>query len=88
MATTYETGALVRVGEAITAPLRRGREARYVRESAMLAGVIVAYVAGAALGASALGEWRWPLILPGAVLVTLLGLWLFRPEWFVTGDVP
>ncbi len=31
VATTYETGALVRVGEAMTAPLRRGGEARYAR---------------------------------------------------------
>jgi uncharacterized membrane protein YoaK (UPF0700 family) len=84
--TTYETGALVRVGEAISAPLRRGREARYACELGMLAGVVVAYIAGAALGASALGNWRWPLVLPAAVLVALLVLWLLRPDWFAAAD--
>ena len=88
VATTYETGALVRVGEVMTAPLRRGGEARYARELGVLASIVVAYVAGAALGASALGEWRWPLVLPSAVIAALLVLWLVRPDCFVATDEP
>ena len=89
VATTYETGALVRVGEVMTAPLRRGGEARYARELGVLARASSSsYVAGVALGASALGEWQWPLVLPGAVVAVLLVLWFVRPDWFAATDDP
>ena len=41
-----------------------------------------------ALGASALGEWLWPLVLPGAVVAVLLALWFVRPDWFAATDEP
>jgi uncharacterized membrane protein YoaK (UPF0700 family) len=82
VATTYETGALVRVGEAMGAPFRHGREARYACELGILASVITAYVLGAALGTTALGRWHWALALPGAVLLAMLLAWVLRPEWF------
>jgi uncharacterized membrane protein YoaK (UPF0700 family) len=82
VATTYESGALVRVGEVISALFFQGRDARYAKQLGVLGSVIAAYVGGAAIGATAIGGWRWPLVLPCAVLGALVVAWSVRPGWF------
>ncbi len=83
VATTYETGAITRAGEAATRLLRRDRStARGDRQFGVLVLVVVAYVGGAAVGASPLGDWRWALVLPCVVLATLAACWLAMPERF------
>jgi uncharacterized membrane protein YoaK (UPF0700 family) len=82
VATTYETGALVRVGEVVGKPFHRRRDARAAMQLGVLVAVITAYAGGAAIGATALGRWRWPLFLPCAVLAVLVAAWLARPDWF------
>ena len=80
--TTYESGALVRVGEMVSAPFRQGREARYAKHLVVLGSVIFSYVVGAAIGATSLGRWEWSLLVPCAVLGALVAVWLLRPVWF------
>jgi uncharacterized membrane protein YoaK (UPF0700 family) len=59
VATIYETGAITRAGEAVTRLLRSDRStARGVRQLGVLVLVVGAYVGGAAVGASPLGDWR------------------------------
>ena len=86
--TTYESGALVRVGEMMSAPFRQGREPRYAKHLAVLGSVILAYLGGAAIGATAIGRWRWSLLVPCAVLTVLVAAWELRPTWFaaIEGD--
>lgn len=81
--TTYESGALVHIGELMSAPFRHGREPRFAKHLAVLGSVIVAYLGGAAIGATAIGRWRWSLLVPCAVLVVLVAAWALRPPWFV-----
>ncbi len=80
--TTYESGALVRVGEMVSAPFRQGREARYAKHLVVLGTVIISYVGGAAIGATPLGQWEWSLLVPCAVLAVLVTAWVLRPAWF------
>jgi len=93
VATTYETGALVRVGEVIGAPFGRRRDARGARQLGVLAVVIASYTGGAAI-AGTLGRWSWPLLLPCGVVAVLVSTWLARPDWFAAieetpeGDAP
>jgi uncharacterized membrane protein YoaK (UPF0700 family) len=86
VATTYETGAITRAGETVTRLLRRdGTMARVDRQFAVLFFVVAAYVGGATVGVSALGEWRWALVIPCAVLAALAACWLALPERFPGG---
>jgi uncharacterized membrane protein YoaK (UPF0700 family) len=80
--TTYESGALVRVGEMMSAPFRQGREPRYAKHLAVLACVILAYLGGAVVGATAIGRWRWALLVPCAVLAVVVAAWELQPMWF------
>jgi len=80
--TTYESGALVRIGEMMSAPFRQGREPRYSMHLVVLASVILAYLGGAAIGATAIGRWHWSLLVPCAVLAVLVAAWELRPAWF------
>jgi uncharacterized membrane protein YoaK (UPF0700 family) len=82
IATTYESGSLVRIGEVISAPFRHGGEPRYAKHLAVLASVILAYLGGAALGATNIGRWDWSLLVPCAVLAVLVMVWSLLPEWF------
>jgi uncharacterized membrane protein YoaK (UPF0700 family) len=90
VATTYESGALVRVGELISAPFRQGGEPRYAKHLAVLGSVVVSYVAGAAIGVTSIGRWRWSLFVPCAVLAVLVVAWTLRPRWFaaIEDDAP
>lgn len=70
VATTYGTGAIVRIGEKIALAGRRaGRVTSHRRRVtiAVLSSVLVSYVAGAAV-AAAVGSSPWLLLLPAAVL--------------------
>jgi hypothetical protein len=70
----------------VTRLLRRdGSTARTDRQLGVLVLVVVAYVGGAALGVSALGEWRWALLVPCAVLAALAVCWLVLPARFPGG---
>jgi uncharacterized membrane protein YoaK (UPF0700 family) len=76
VATTYQSGAVARLGEVATGTVRRppaGR--RFGFELRVLALVLVAYVAGAAVGATVVGGWRWAITVPCAVLAALALVW-------------
>ena len=69
--TTYGTGALVRVGEKLAAPLRAseaGADPKRMRTVAVLATVLGSYVGGAALSA-ALGSEHWLVLIPALAMV-------------------
>ncbi len=69
--TTYGTGALVRVGEKLAAPLRTGDavpDPQRMRTVAVLAVVLGSYVGGAALSA-ALGSAHWLVLIPALAMV-------------------
>lgn len=72
VATTYQTGAITRMGEAIgTLPGTRERaEAQHV--VAVLGSVLAGYVAGAALGATPLGDGPFGLVPAVLALVVVL----------------
>ena len=93
VATTYQSGAVARIGEATTGLFRRptttagdgagsGAGARWATPLPILAGVLVTYCAGAALGASSPGRWGRPLTLPCVALALLVVGWWFVPRWF------
>jgi uncharacterized membrane protein YoaK (UPF0700 family) len=76
--TTYETGAIARIGEAIG-----GRDgARRTTTLLVLGSLIAWYVGGAALGASRLGEGRTGLVAPCVAVAVVLAVVLagFEPE--------
>ncbi|HEY3669690.1 MAG TPA: YoaK family protein [Acidimicrobiia bacterium] len=85
VATTYQTGAIARMGEAVSRVLSRTARLREEREVMVLLVVLAAYVGGAAAGAAAPGEWRWSMALVAAVLAVLAGLWFVAPQR-VLGD--
>jgi uncharacterized membrane protein YoaK (UPF0700 family) len=81
VATTYQSGAVARIGEAMTGPLRGGDPPRrYATKLGILVLVLVAYIGGAAAGASALGQWRWSFTVPGAALAVLVAAWVIVPR--------
>ena len=82
VATTYETGALVRISEVMSAPFRQGGEPRYAKHLVVLSSIILAYLGGAAIGATTIGRGRWSLLVPCAVLAVLVVVWAVRPTWF------
>jgi uncharacterized membrane protein YoaK (UPF0700 family) len=72
VATTYGTGALVRIGEKVALGVRRAERADDHRRRitvAVLGAVIALYVLGAVVG-SAIGSSEWALLLPGAAVAT------------------
>jgi uncharacterized membrane protein YoaK (UPF0700 family) len=79
VATTYQTGAIARMGEAISRVVSRTARLREEREVMVLLFVLAAYVGGAAIGAAAPGEWRWSMILAAAVVGVLAVLWFAAP---------
>ena len=71
VATTYQSGAIVRIAELATGTDRAGRpRALAARSVAVLTVVLGAYVGGAALGA-ALGSWSASLFVPIGMLVVV-----------------
>jgi uncharacterized membrane protein YoaK (UPF0700 family) len=83
VATTYQSGAVARIGEATTGLFRRPTgPARLAAPLPILAGVLVTYCAGAALGATSPGRWSRPLTLPCIALALLVIGWWLVPRWF------
>lgn len=86
VATTYQTGAIARMGEAVSRVVSRTVRLREERELAVLLAVLVVYVGGAALGAAPPGTWRWSMLLPAAVVGSIAAIWFISPRR-VLGDV-
>jgi uncharacterized membrane protein YoaK (UPF0700 family) len=84
VATTYQTGAIARMGEAVSRLVSRAARLREEREVVVLLLVLAAYVGGAAVGAAAPGEWRWSMVVAAAVVGTLAVLWFVAPAGIVT----
>lgn len=82
VATTYQSGAIVRLAEDVAHTMPLERERTYNRvDLIVLLLVLAAYVAGAAVGA-AIDTWQGSMIVPLAVLavVALPLAWAFTPE--------
>jgi uncharacterized membrane protein YoaK (UPF0700 family) len=85
VATTYQTGAIARMGEAISRVVSRTARLREERELAVLLLVLAAYIGGAAVGAAAPGRWRWSIALAAAVVGVTAAVWFVVPRR-VLGD--
>lgn len=83
VATTYQTGAIARIGEAISRVVSRSVRLREERELAVLLVVLAAYVGGAATGAAAPGRWRWSMPLAASVIALLAAAWCVAPAQLV-----
>jgi uncharacterized membrane protein YoaK (UPF0700 family) len=87
IATTYQSGAVARIGEVTAGLLRRPTTpARWAAPLPILAAVLVTYCGGAVLGATTLGRWSRPLTLPCIVLAVLVVAWWCLPRWFSAID--
>lgn len=78
--TTYQTGAIARMGESLSKVLARAARWREQRELAVLLLVLATYVAGAAVGAAAPGRWRWAMVLPVGVVAAIAVAWFVAPQ--------
>jgi uncharacterized membrane protein YoaK (UPF0700 family) len=85
VATTYQTGAIARMGENIGNVLSRTTRLRDEREVVVLLLVLAAYVGGAAVGAASPGEWEWSMVLAAAVVGVTAAVWFAAPRR-VLGD--
>jgi uncharacterized membrane protein YoaK (UPF0700 family) len=85
VATTYQTGAIARLGEAVTRVVSRAARLREEREVVILLLVLAAYVGGAALGASAPGTWRWSMLVAAGVTALLAAVWFLVPGRVIGG---
>jgi uncharacterized membrane protein YoaK (UPF0700 family) len=83
VATTYQTGAIARMGEAISRVVSRTARLREEREVVVLLLVLAAYVGGAAVGAAAPGVWRWSMIVAATVTAALALVWFAAPTTIV-----
>jgi uncharacterized membrane protein YoaK (UPF0700 family) len=89
VATTYQTGAIARLGEAVTRVVSRSARLREEREIVVLLLVLAAYVGGAAVGAAAPGVWRWSMVVAATVVGTLALGWFLVPRRVIGGaDTP
>jgi uncharacterized membrane protein YoaK (UPF0700 family) len=87
VATTYQTGAIARMGEAVSRVVSRASRWREERELLVLVLVLACYVGGAAVGASAPGEWRWSVALTCGVVAVIALAWWCAPRTFAgAGD--
>jgi len=84
VATTYQTGAIARMGEAVSRVVARTSRLREEREVVVLLLVLGAYVGGAAVGAAAPGEWRWSMIVSATVVGALALFWFVAPAGVIT----
>lgn len=86
VATTYQTGAIARMGAAVTRVVSRESRLREEGELAVLVLVLAAYVGGAAVGAAPPGEWRWALALAAGVVAATAVVYFAAPEWVVSAS--
>lgn len=80
VATTYQTGAIARMGQALTRVASREGRLREERGLGVLLAVLTTYIGGAALGAAAPGEWRWAMVLAAATLAIVALAWFVAPS--------
>jgi uncharacterized membrane protein YoaK (UPF0700 family) len=80
VATTYQTGAIARMGASVTAVLSRAERLRDQRELAVLLLVLGSYVAGAAVGAAAPGRSRWAMVFAAGVVAVIAVAWFVAPR--------
>jgi uncharacterized membrane protein YoaK (UPF0700 family) len=80
VATTYQTGAIARMSEAVSRVVSRTNRLRDERELGVLVLVLVIYIAGAGLGAAPPGEWRWAMALAAAVVAVVAIVWFVAPD--------
>jgi uncharacterized membrane protein YoaK (UPF0700 family) len=85
VATTYQTGAIARMGEAVTRVVSRASRVHEEREIMVLLLVLVAYVVGAAVGAASPGRWEWSMALAAGVVAALAIVWFVAPQRVVGG---
>jgi len=79
VSTTYQGAAIARIGEAIGTPPGTREQKSGRRLLVVLSGVVLAYIGGAALGASPLGDGRTALLAPVALVAGLFALACVRP---------
>ncbi len=79
VATTYQTGAIAHVGEAVSRLVSRAARLREERAVVILLLVLAAYVVGAAVGAASPGRWEWSIALAAAVVAALALVWFVAP---------
>jgi uncharacterized membrane protein YoaK (UPF0700 family) len=79
VSTTYQSGAIARIGETIGMPREdQGRKSER-RLLLVLSAVLAAYVAGAALGATGMGDSRAALAIPALLIAGLFAVARARP---------
>jgi uncharacterized membrane protein YoaK (UPF0700 family) len=83
VATTYQTGAIAHMSEALSRVMTRGARWHEERELIVLVLVLVCYVGGAALGAGAPGQWRWSIALAAGVVALIALVWWSIPRAFL-----
>ncbi len=71
VSTTYETGAMARIGETL-GPDPASQQRQGTTTFIVLGAMVTCYVTGAALGAGPLGEGRGGLVLPGLAVALVL----------------
>ncbi len=82
VSSTYVTGAVDRVGGAVSRVLSGASRLRDERPVTVLLGIVAAYVAGAAIGAAPPGEWRWAMALATVVVAVVGAAWYAAPSLF------
>jgi uncharacterized membrane protein YoaK (UPF0700 family) len=80
VSTTYITGAIDRMGAAVSRVMARESRLRDERAVMVLLGVLVTYVGGAALGAAPPGEWEWSMALAAGVVAVVGVVWMLVPR--------
>ncbi|MCC5951417.1 MAG: DUF1275 domain-containing protein [Acidimicrobiia bacterium] len=86
VATTYQSGAIVRIGESLATLPGTAARADAVRLLSVLVAVLVAYVGGAAAGAGLGGDGRTALVAPCVLLAIVIACLHLRPAWLVAAD--
>jgi len=81
VSTTYQAGAIARIAEAFGTPAGKRELQSRRRLVVVLSSVLLAYIGGAALGASPLGEGRTALLIPVALVAGLFAVACARPWW-------
>ena len=86
VATTYQTGAIARMGEAVSRVLSRDARLREERELAVLLARARGVRGRRGVGRGPPGDWRWSMALAAVVVGVTAAIWFVAPER-VVGDV-
>lgn len=86
--TTYSSGTIMKIGDELAGAVVHARLSPAARHALVVFGsIVVAYVAGAALGSAIVDEWGHGLWV-GAGLCALIALWLWRAPLRVVDTEP